>query len=237
MQLTLWRKRDTFFTIHHHPEEQMNVKALVAEFIGTFTLVFVGIGSIATGVGLLGVAWAHGLAFAVMVSATAAVSGGHLNPAVTLGAWIGKKIQTLPAILYVVAQCLGAIAGAWALGQFVPTEAHQSFRLGTPMLGPNTTPVAGMFLEALLTFFLVFVVYGTGFDARGPKVGGLFMGLTVVIGIIIGGPLTGAAMNPARHLGPALLTGTFENMWVYWAGPLLGGLVAGLVYHYVIEKQ
>lgn len=215
----------------------MNVKALLAEFIGTFTLVFIGIGSIATGVGLLGVAWAHGLAFAAMVSATAAVSGGHLNPAVTLGAWIGKKIQTVPAILYIVAQCLGAIAATWAFSQFVPPEAHQAFRLGTPMIGPNTTPLTGMFMEAILTFFLVFVVFGTVFDARAPKLGGLFAGLAVVIGIMVAGPLTGAAMNPARHLGPALLSGTFENMWVYWAGPLLGGLAAGLVYHYVFEKD
>ncbi len=213
----------------------MNVKALVAEFIGTFTLVFVGIGSIATGVGLLGVAWAHGLALAVMISAVAGVSGGHLNPAVTLGAWVGKKITTVPALLYVVAQCLGAIAGAWALSQFVPTEAHQSFRLGTPMLVVSTTPVSGMFLEAVLTFFLVFVAYGTAFDPRAPKVGGLFIGLTLVFGIIVAGPLTGGALNPARHLGPAVLTGTFANMWVYWAGPLLGGLAAGLVYHNILE--
>jgi aquaporin TIP len=215
----------------------MSVKALVAEFIGTFALVFVGIGSIAIGVGLLGVAWAQGLAFAVMVSATAATSGGHLNPAVTLGAWIGKKIQTVPAILYIIAQCLGAIAGVWAFSQFVPPETHQAFRLGTPMLGANTTPVAGMFMEAILTFFLVFVVYGTVFDTRAPKFGGLFAGLTIVFGIVVAGPLTGAAMNPARHLGSALLSGTFDNMWVYWAGPLLGGLAAGLVYHYVIEKE
>jgi aquaporin Z len=215
----------------------MNFKAPVAEFIGTFALIFMGVGSIAAGVGLLGVALAYGFTFAVMVSALGAISGGHFNPAVTLGAWVGKKIGTGMAGAYVIAQCVGGIAGAWAIGTFVPADAAHGFRLGTPMLSPSATEMQGMCMEAILTFFLVLVVYGTAIDARAPKVGGLFIGLTIVVGVLVGGPVTGAAMNPARHLGPALMTGMFDHAWIYWAGPLLGGLVAGLVYHNFLEKQ
>ncbi len=220
----------------------MNKKALVAEFVGTFTLIFIGVGAIAadyiTGgkLGLTGIALAHGLAIAVMVSATAAVSGGHLNPAVTIGLWSAGKINQANAIGYVFAQCLGAIAAALLIKNCIPSEILSSINMGTPGLGSGITLQMGLISEAVLTFFLVFVVYGTGVDHRAPKVGGLFIGLTVALDILMGGPISGAAMNPARHLGPALCGGGLQNIWIYWVGPIVGGILAAQIYKTQLEK-
>ncbi len=222
--------------------KKMNDKALIAEFIGTFTLIFIGVGAIAAdhitagALGLTGVALAHGLAIAVMVSATAAISGGHLNPAVTIGLWTAKKIDAANAVGYVVAQCLGAIAAAFLIKMAVPAEALAMVNMGTPALGQGVSASMGLITEIILTFFLVFVVYGTAVDARAPKVGGLFIGLTVALDVLMGGPISGAAMNPARHLGPALLGGGLQNIWIYWVGPVLGGILAAQVYKTQLEK-
>ncbi|MGB5635314.1 MAG: MIP family channel protein [Waterburya sp.] len=226
----------------------MNSKALIAEFIGTFALIFVGVGAIATNyivrggvtgtqVDLVAIALAHGLTIAVMVSATAAVSGGHLNPAVTFGAWLTKKIDSRNAVGYIVVQCLGAIFAASLLKLAIPLDVLQAVSMGTPGLGKGETPVMGLVLEFILTFFLVFVVFGTAMDFRAPKMGGLFIGLTVVLGILAGGPLSGAAMNPARYLGPALMGGGLQYVWLYCLGPLAGGAAAALVYHHVLEDK
>lgn len=220
----------------------MNSKALVAEFIGTFALIFIGIGAIAGNylnggqTGLTGIALAHGLAIAVMVSATAATSGGHLNPAVTIGLFFAKKIDALNTIGYVLAQCLGAIVAAILIKLCIPAAALSAVGMGTPALGPGISPGMGLLTEIILTFFLVFVVYGTAVDHRAPKMGGLFIGLTVALDILMGGPISGAAMNPARHLGPALLGGGLQDIWLYWLGPVIGGILAATIYHRVIEK-
>ncbi|MBI1729128.1 MIP family channel protein [Candidatus Acetothermia bacterium] len=221
----------------------MNGKALVAEFIGTFALIFVGVGSIAVNqithgsLGLVGIALAHGLTIAVMASATGAISGGHFNPAVTFGALLGGKINIVNAIGYMIAQCLAAIAGAFMIQQAMPAEALQAVNLGTPALGTGVSASMGLVMEIVLTFFLVFVIFGTAIDKRAPKVGGLFIGLTITLDILAGGPISGAAMNPARFLGPALLGGGLENLWLYWVGPLIGGALAALIYHYVLEND
>ena len=214
----------------------MNRKALIAEFIGTFTLIFIGVGAIAadhiTGgkLGLTGIALAHGLAIAVMVSATGAVSGGHLNPAVTIGLWTAQKIDTANAVGYVIAQCLGGILAAILIKAAVPAEVLTAVGMGTPAFGPGISTNMALATEIILTFFLVFVVYGTAVDARAPKCGGLFIGLAVTLDILMGGPISGAAMNPARHLGPALLGGGLQNIWIYWVGPVLGGILAAQIY-------
>jgi aquaporin Z len=225
------------------PEVHMNMKALVAEFIGTFTLIFVGVGAIAADfisggrLGLTGIALAHGLAIVVMISATAAISGGHLNPAVTIGALVGKKINGANAVGYVIAQCLGALAAALCLSLSVSENVLAAVRMGTPGLGRDVTIAQGLVTEIILTFFLMFVVFGTAMDARAPKLGGLFIGLTVTLDILMGGPISGAAMNPARHLGPALLSGWTENLWLYWIGPILGAVLASLIYTKVFEEK
>ena len=222
----------------------MNCKLLkqcVAEFIGTFALIFIGVGAIYHNAGLLGIAFAHGLTIAVMVSATGGISGGHLNPAVTFGLLVGGKINLPNTIAYWVAQLAGASAAGFVLlflftGQ---TELANSILVnGTPNLPKaGISPIQAIVIEAILTFFLVFVVYGTAVDGRAPKIGGLAIGLTVALDILFGGPLTGAAMNPARVFGPSLASGNWSNHVVYWVGPLLGGALAGLVYGRFLIKE
>lgn len=212
-------------------------KQCVAEFIGTFALIFIGIGAILhlgkVPGGLLGIALAHGLTIAVMVSATAGISGGHLNPAVTFGLMLADKIDLKGAIAYWVAQLSGAIAAAWLCSTVLDKPAVFD---GTPVLGKDVTLGHIVVIEAVLTFFLVFVVFGTAVDERAPKIGGLAIGLTIVIGVLFGGPL-GAAMNPARVFGPAVIGGQWAHHYVHWAGPLLGGGLAGLIYGRFLIKQ
>ncbi len=222
----------------------MNSKALLAEFIGTFALIFIGVGAVAANyiinqesVDLVAIALAHGLTIAVMVSATAAISGGHINPAVTFGAWLSRKIDLKNALGYIIFQCLGAMFAASLLKVTIPLEALQAVGMGTLSLGEGVSPVAGFLMEFILTFFLVFVVFGTAIDARAPKIGGLFIGLTVALDILAGGPITGAGMNPARYLGPAVIAGEFQYFWVYWGGALAGGAAAALLYHYMLEEK
>jgi aquaporin Z len=216
-------------------------RAFVAEFVGTFALVFVGVGSIAAdqitkgAVGVTGVALAHGLTIAVMVSATAAISGGHLNPAVTVSLLAVRKIGAVGALGYIVAQVLGAIAAALLLKACVPGQALDVVHLGTPAAGAGVSAGQVILIEAILTFFLVFVIYGTAVDPRAPRLAGLFIGLTVGLDVLAGGPLTGAAMNPARFLGPALVGGRLADTALYIVGPVAGALVAALLWRYVLE--
>ncbi|HYV09186.1 MAG TPA: MIP family channel protein [Thermoplasmata archaeon] len=222
----------------------------VAEFVGAFTLIFIGAGAILTAgttstSDLLLVALAHGLAIGVMVSALAHVSGGHFNPAVTFGALVSGQISPRLAGVYWIAQLLGGVGGAAALALIFPQSVWQGYHLGTPTLG--TVPSlgwdvgvgTGILVEAILTFFLVFVIFGTGIDPKGSfnAVGGFAIGLTISIDIMMGGPLTGAAMNPARWFGPAIVSGFFDNWYVYWIGPLIGGAVAALLYRYVFLEN
>jgi len=218
------------------------LKQCMAEFIGTFALIFIGVGAIhnnepAMGMGLLGVALAHGLTIAVMVSATGGISGGHLNPAVTFGLLVGGKIKPANALAYCVAQLAGGAAAGFLLVWMFGANGTEIVKAGTPDLGTNVSPGVGIVVELVLTFFLVFVVYGSAVDARAPKIGGLAIGLTVALDILFGGPLSGAAMNPARTFGPALASGHWNNHYVYWIGPLLGGALAGLIYGRFLIKD
>ena len=223
----------------------MNTKAFVAEFVGTFTLVFIGVGAIAadytTGgaAGLTGVALAHGLAIATMVAATGAISGGHLNPAVTIGFLTVGKIKFPNAVGYVVAQCLAAITAVALLKRCVPPEVLLDINFGTPAVSdaPEITTSMALFTEIILTFILMFVIYGSAVDRRAPKMGGLFIGLAVTLDIMMGGPISGAAMNPARHLGPALLGGGMQDAWIYWVGPIVGSIIAAITYRHVLEEK
>ncbi len=222
------------------------LKQCVAEGIGTFTLIFIGVGAIynlgSVPGGLLGIALAHGLAIAVMVSATGGISGGHLNPAVTFGLLVGGKIDLGKSVAYWIAQLAGATAAGVLCISLLGVGAVAG---GTPDIpqvgGAGTLPVVStgqaIAIEAVLTFFLVFVVYGSAVDVRAPKIGGLAIGLTVALDILFGGPLTGAAMNPARTFGPALASGHWNNHLVYWIGPLLGGALAGLIYGRFLIKE
>ncbi len=219
-------------------DRSLNAK-LVAEFVGTFALIYVGVLVLTNmgSAGLTGVALAHGLAIAVMVSATMMISGGHLNPAVTLGAWVGGKIRGPDAVGYVFAQLAGGATGG-LLAQISLSGRTTTIAAGVPALGSDVSLAAGILIEAILTFFLVFVVYGTGIDARfGGRIGGLAIGLTVALGILASGPLTGGAMNPARWFGAALPAQEWANATVYIIGPLLGGAAAGLLYSRVLAPK
>jgi aquaporin Z len=179
--------------------------------------------------GLTGIALAHGLAIAVMASATAAVSGGHLNPAITLGLFLGRKIGVSTLVGYWIAQCLGAVVAAVLVKTAFPAEVLSAVNMGTPLARPGVTPSIAIMAELIGTFFLVFVVYGTAVDPRAPKCGALFIGLTVAMGIMAVGPISGAALNPARHFGPSIISGNMAGLMEHWVGPLAGGALAGLL--------
>src|SRR5580698_6401531 len=180
---------------------------LVAEFIGTFALIFFGAGAICTdqylhttgGLGILGIALAHGLAIAIMVSALGHISGGHFNPAITIGFWVTKRLNTIDTILYWAAQLAGATAAAFLLKAVVPEETWHAVALGTPMFAHDFTRLNGMTLEGITTFFLVLTVFATTVDERSSfrPVAGFAIGLSIVLGIMIAGPFTCGALNPA----------------------------------------
>ena len=206
----------------------------VAELIGTFTLIFAGMGAIvvAPDTGLLGVAFAHGLAIAIMVSALGHISGGHFNPAITLGFLVTRRIAPTLAVVYWIAQLAGGVLGAFALRATFPDTANLDS--GVPVL-TGIGSGAGIALEAIMTFLLVWVVFATAVDPGGTfkSIAGLAIGLTITIDILVGGPLTGAAMNPARSLGPELVTNVWDDWWVYIIGPSIGGVVAAVLYEWL----
>jgi aquaporin TIP len=209
----------------------------VAEFVGTFALVFIGSGAIMASGTLINVAMAHGLILALLVTATMNVSG-HLNPAVTAGFLVTRRIDALMAVVHWIAQFTGAIIAAYALKLLFPAEIQTITRLGGQSIASSVTLLQAVVLEAIATFFLVFVVFGTAVDPRAPRVGGFAIGLTIAADILAIGPLTGGSMNPARSFGPAVVTGIFEGQTAYWVGPLVGGIVAALLYDRLfIAKQ
>jgi aquaporin TIP len=215
-----------------HAVEGEHLRRSVAEFVGAFALVFVGAGSIMSGAGLLGVAIAHGLILAIMVTALGHISGGHFNPAVTFGFLVTRRIAPVLAGAYWVAQFAGAVAAALLLKWIYPDQATDAAKLGAPQLNDQISVGAGFVLEAVLTFFLVWVVFATAADPRGAFtiVAGFAIGLTIAADILIGGPLTGAAMNPARAFGPQLVQNVWSDGWIWYLGPLLGGGLAAVVY-------
>jgi MIP family channel proteins len=193
---------------------------------------------------LVAVALAHGLAIGLMVAAAGHISGGHYNPAVTFGIWLGGKIGTLKAIGYVAVQLAGAIVAALILRGLFTEDIRNASQLGTPVIqyATNAPPgglivgrTGGVVIEIILTFFLMYVIYGTAVDSKGAHaIAGLAIGLTITMDIFLGGPLTGAAMNPARSLGPALAQNYWKDEWVYWVGPLIGAGIAAITYNYIL---
>jgi len=213
---------------------------LAAEFFGTFALVFFGAGAVCVdwhlrsmgGLGLPAIALAHGLTMAIMVSALGHISGGHFNPAITIGFWVTKRLSTLDTRAYWGAQLLGAVAAAYLLKVIIPDETWRNVALGTPELMRDFPTWSALALEAVTTFFLVLVVFATIVDERGAfhAIGGFGIGLTITLGMLVAGPFTGGALNPARAFGPALASHHWLNQGIYWVGPLGGGFVAGLLY-------
>lgn len=221
----------------------MSIAWLLAEFIGTFTLIFIGAGSVLLdkftdgGVGILGIAVAHGLAIGVMVAAVMQFSGGKLNPAVSLGIWAGGKNDTKTTIFEIIAQLAGAVVGALFLKFIFPDAVAEATKLGTPAVAEGISISGAIFAEAIFTFLLVFVVWATAVDPRGNKIiAGFAIGMVILFDILVGAGITGAAINPARAFGPALISNTWTDQLVYWIGPIIGGILAGLLYNYVFLK-
>ncbi len=216
---------------------------LVAEFVGTFALIFFGAGSICadrfihtatngqSSLGLLGIALAQGLAIGIMVSSLGHISGGHFNPAISFGCWITRKISTFDWLAYLAAQLAGGVCAAYLL-RLLPLDVWGPVQLGTPDLAPGISRMSGIAFEAIMTFFLVFVVFATAVDEQGAfnKIAGFAIGLSITMGALFGGPFTGAALNPARAFGPAVAANHWSNHGVYWIGPLAGGLAAAWIY-------
>lgn len=217
--------------------------AYFAEFISTFALCFVGAGAIctdaATGgqVGLVGIALAHGLVLAVFITATAATSGGHVNPAVSVASAVTGRMPWGRALGYVVSQLLGAVAAGYLLVLIFPDEVRATVGGGTPVPALGVSDATAVLVEIVLTFFLAFSILGTAVDGRAPKLGGLLIGLTVTFDILVGGPITGAAMNPARAFGPALAAGVWTSHWVYWVGPIVGAVLGALSYDRILGEH
>lgn len=218
-------------------------RSALAEAVGALALIFLGAGSIIadqiTGgkIGATGIAFAHGLAIATMVAAAGHVSGGHFNPAVTLGFVATRRMPVGTGITYILAQLIGASIGGLLLTAVFPEAARVAVNLGTPALGRGVSAGTGIVVEAVLTFFLVFVIFGVAVDARGQRaLAPLAIGLVIVMDILGAGVLTGAAMNPARAFGPALFSGFWANHAVYWVGPIIGGVLAAWVYTYLMQR-
>jgi len=216
------------------------VRPLTAEAIGTLLLVFLGAGSVvmngatAGALGQPGVALAYGIAMAIIVSATMSISGGHINPAVTFAIWLAGKLDATTAGFYVVAQLVGALLGALLVTAVLPGGSVHAMLAGAPQLGASVTFMQGIWLEAVLTFFLVTAVFGTAVSPEAPKIAGFGIGLAIFVDALIGGNLTGAMMNPARALGPAIVAHALEGQAVYWIGPLLGAGIAALLWRAVL---
>jgi aquaporin TIP len=201
----------------------------VAEFVGIFTLVVIGGGAgIASGNDIVAVALANGLAIGIMVSNLGHISGGHFNPAITLAFALARRITLPLAGAYWLAQLAGAVAGALILRAVFPGDAG----LGSVPHAPGVNDWRALLVEVVLTFFLVWTVWATAVDPRGAfkSIAGLAIGLAITMDVFMGGPLTGAAMNPARAFGPELVQNFWGEAWVYYLGPALGAVIAALLY-------
>jgi aquaporin Z len=224
---------------------------LVCEFIGPFTLMFAGGGAIITSAALLGnntansslfavaslvfIGLAHGLGIGLIIAASGHISGGVFNPAITVGLMATGKLPMMKGVYYIIVQLLGGVVAAALLKGLFPADAVNATKLAVPALGLGVSPLQGIGIEFILTFFLQFVIFGTAIDKRGPAtIAGLAIGLTISMDVFAAGPLTGAAMNPARSFGPALIQGAWADQWVWWVGPILGALAAALLYNAVL---
>jgi aquaporin TIP len=213
------------------------VRKMTVEAVGAFALSFIGVGAILYGGpnSLTTVALAHGFVIAVMVCAAGHISGGHFNPAVTFGFLVTRRIPPYQAVAYWVAQLGAAVLGALAVRATLPDNVP-NINPGLTVLAPGVSVASGFAIEFILTFFLVFVIFGVAVDPRGSfaAVAGIPIGLTISLDIMMGGPLTGASMNPSRTFGPDVVAGKFDNIWLYFVACPLGAAAAALLYHHLI---
>lgn len=211
-------------------------RRLLAEFLGTFGFIYFGCAAVvvnaypAAGIGLVGIALVHGIALSVLVTMTMPISGGLLNPALTVGLLVTRRLDVTSAVGYIVVQLIGAVLGALAVKMMFPTGVGRVIAYGTPMIGSTVTLTQAISIEALLTFFLMSAVFATALSVRAPKIGGFGIGLTVFMGVMVAAPLTGPAINPARAFGPAVISGVWTGHAAYWVGPILGAVIAAFIW-------
>ena len=219
----------------------MNTKNLVAEFVGTFALIFIGAGAVAIGGGgLIGAAFAHGFVVIAFIYAYGHISGTHINPAVTLGLLIAGEIEFVTAIGYWIVQLLGGILGAVLLNIVLPDPGDLGVTILTTEANGGAftvTATQGLIVEIILTFFLVNTIFITAVSGKAGNFAGLAIGLTLVFCILMGGPLTRASLNPARTLGPAIVSGNYADIWLYFVGPFVGAVLAALLYVAVLKDK
>ncbi|XP_052815128.1 aquaporin AQPAn.G-like isoform X2 [Mya arenaria] len=217
-------------------------KAVFAEFIGTFILVLTAIGSTVQGwhddpLDVVQIALSFGLCVATSVWIVGHVSGGHINPAVTCAMLITRRVSLIRAIMFIIAQCLGSIAGAGLLKALTPSA--QWGGLGTTTLNEGMTPAMGFGVECFITMFLVLTVFAAC-DTKRTDLGGSFplsIGFSVTMGHLWAVEYCGSSMNPARSLGPAVVMDIWDDHWLYWVGPITGGVIAGLIYDNVFAAN
>lgn len=222
-------------------------KKYVSEFLGTFALIFVGAGCVcadyylvkagAQGFGLLGIAIAFGFVVVAVAYSLGYVSGAHINPAVTVSMVVSNRMDAQTGFMYIISQLGGASFAGFLLKILFP--AAMTIHLGTCALGPGVTVIQAILMEAVITFLLVFVVYATVIDKRStPALAGLAIGLVVLFGVMVGGTISGGALNPARVFGPSLAAGYFDKHYIWWIGPIAGGVMAGLLYeNFFAERE
>jgi len=236
------------------------MKKYLAEFIGTFSLVLIGCGSAVvagktipitvadapSGIGLLGISLAFGLAVVAMAYAIGPISGCHLNPAITVAMLVAKKISIADSIGYIIAQFIGATVAACALMAIqkgAPGFSMGEWALGSNGWGPgylgNYTTTAAFITEVLLTFIFLFVIFGATSRLGNPNMAGLAIGFTLVIINMVGIPITGTSVNPARSFGPAVLAGgkAFQQLWLFMIAPVIGGILAAILWRTVFEPK
>jgi MIP family channel proteins len=229
---------------------KMGRRAYIAEFIGTFALVFfgslsvtifasnvLGLGSPAASI--IGIAFAHGLILMVMVYAIGWISGCYVNPAITITAVALKKLELDDGVGYLIAQVLGAVLGGWLHVLVQPGNgALTNYGAVSPSPAIRGSEAVALVLEMVITFFLMFSYYAVLYTGKVPPgASGVLIGMTLVADILVAGPLTGAAANPARALGPAVASGNFGSLWLYWVGPIIGALIAGFIYENLLMAK
>lgn len=218
----------------------MIAKSLVSEFVGTFAICFVALAVKANlgevPGGLLGIALANGLVVACFATAAGPISGGHFNPAVTIGFWVVRRTSHRDAVLYIAAQLLGAVAGSFFASSSFTNDPNVAVN-GMSAVEMGSTVGAAFIAEIIATFMLMWVIFGTAVDPRQPKFGALYIGLMVAVGILTVGPVSSGAMNPARWFGPAVLTGDFSAMTLFLGGPISGAILASLIYTWFLREE
>ena len=219
----------------------MNTKILIAEFVGTFALIFIGAGAVAIGAGgLIGAAFAHGFVVIAFIYAYGHISSTHINPAVTLGLLIAGEIKFVVTIGYWIVQFLGGILGAVLLNVVLPDPGDLGVTVLTTKANGGAftvTATQGLIVEIVLTFFLVNTIFNTAVSGKAGNFAGLAIGLGLMFCIVMGGPLTRASLNPARTLGPAIVSGNYADIWLYFVGPFVGAILAALLYIGVLKDK